>query len=65
MSRKKDAESMEATANMIRLDDSEDKILIGGSADHTLPFILQIDGVKHKLKIILGSLRINLIAVNS
>lgn len=37
LSRKKDAESIEATANITGLDFSEDK-LIGGSADQTLPF---------------------------
>lgn len=34
---------MDDTANMICLDESEDEVLIGGRADHTLPFIPQID----------------------
>lgn len=34
---------MDDTANMICLDDSEDEVLIGGSADHTLPFMSKIN----------------------
>lgn len=34
---------MDDTANMICFDESEDEVLIGGRADHTLPFIPQID----------------------
>lgn len=39
---------MDATANMICLDESEDEVLTGGRADHTLPFIPKIQEGKYK-----------------
>lgn len=42
LSRKKDAESIDATASIIGLDCSDDEIFIGGSDDQTLPFIMKM-----------------------
>jgi len=39
LSRKKEAESIEATANIMGLDGFEDEMLIGGRDDQTLSFI--------------------------
>lgn len=42
MSRKKDWESWDATANIIGFGGLVDELLIGGKEDHTLPFRFQI-----------------------
>ena len=38
LSRKKEAESIDATVNIMDFDFSEKEVSIGGSADQTLPF---------------------------
>lgn len=50
LSRKKAAESIAATNNMMGLDWADAKILIGGSDDQTLPFIVMIREIKNKEK---------------
>lgn len=49
LSRKNDAESIDVIVNIIGFAFGEDKILIGGSADQTLPFKLRYRGKKKKL----------------
>lgn len=46
LSRKNDAESIDVIVNKIGFAFGEDKILIGGSADQTLPFKLRYQGQK-------------------
>lgn len=42
LSRKNEAESIDATVNMTGFDWSEEETFIGGSDDQTLPFIFKI-----------------------
>lgn len=50
LSRKNEAESIDATVKIIGFELSEDEILIGRSDDHTLPFIIRMWNVKFKEK---------------
>lgn len=56
---------MDATANMICLDDSEDEVLTGGRADHTLPFIPKIQEDKYKAQTHLSSLCMKILTLYS
>lgn len=50
MSRKNDAESIDVIVNKIGFAFGEDEILMGGSADQTLPFKLRYRGQKTKVR---------------
>lgn len=54
MSRKNEAASIVATANIIGLGLSTDETLIGGRDDQTLPFIRKITKIKWKAETILS-----------
>lgn len=51
LSRKNDAASIEATVSIMGLDWFEDELLIGGTADQTLPFIIRMNKIRHWCKI--------------
>lgn len=47
LSRKKEAESMETSDSIMGLDWYDNEVLIGGSDDQTLPFIITIPKIKN------------------
>ena len=50
LSRKNDAASIEATVSIMGLGWFEDELLIGGSADQTLPFMIKMNKIRHWCK---------------